>query len=70
MVIFLGAFARNFFAFVKSSLLEIIIPFSGQDDGGRSKALPPHEIIIPITNMFFLMYIFFFYMIEIILLFL
>lgn len=53
MVIFLGAFARNFFAFVKSSLLEIIIPFSGQDDGGRSKALPPHEIIIPITNMFF-----------------
>lgn len=59
MVIFLGAFARNFFAFVKSSLLEIIIPFSGQDDGGRSKALPPHEIIIPITKRFFNVYFLF-----------
>lgn len=59
MLIFLGAFARNFFAFIKSSLLEIIIAFSGQDDGGRSKALPPHEIIIPITNMFFNVYFLF-----------
>ncbi|KZC10655.1 hypothetical protein WN55_00407 [Dufourea novaeangliae] len=41
-----GAFARNFFAFAKSSLRETMTAFCGHDDGGRTKALPPHELII------------------------
>lgn len=42
----LGAFARYFLTFGRSSVRDIIIALSGHAVGGDNRALPPQDVII------------------------